>query len=276
MGCCLKKNYLLKTIDDMMKNFYFRVIRHDFIINQIKEFNNKAIKSYHEFWAVTKLLGIHPDLQLQVDYWETAFVNHSDTSLEGLLMIFLLLCKADMKNKLEYLKYYLSVNINHSKENESNLIMNLYEFKKIILVYFSCLTVVPLETYLKIKGCKDEKSDHMMREKFNDTHVKVFTDFILKDYVKKNFYVNAGKFLEEKIEFLVNDRLVRRTIYKFNYNRSGDHDKRKTESDSGADQKEQFNTENKPLNNSNKVKKHKKINSCCSSRELLKKNKKNK
>jgi hypothetical protein len=273
MGCCYKKNYLLKTIDDFMKNFYFRVIRQDFIINQIKEFNSKAVKSYHEFWAITKLLGIHPELQLQVDFWESAFVTHVDNSLDGLLLIFLLLCKADTKNKLEYLKYYLSTNINHSKESDNNLIMNLYEFKKIIMVYFSCLTIIPFETYLKIKDSKDEKSDGLMRERFNETNIKLFTDFIIKDYVKKNFYINAGKFLEEKIEFLINDNLIRNTIYKFNLGKGklkiGEMPISEEESSGNNFKTNQFNTENKPLKSA-KVKKHRKTTSCCSGRELIK------
>lgn len=284
-NCCNKRNVLKDKINNIMKDFYFRLIRQDFVIANVQEFN-KTKKNYHEFWLLTKLLGIHADLSFQVSFWESAFVSYSETSLDGLLLVFLLLCQGETSNKLEYLKYYLSVNINLSKENDNTLIMNYYEFKKILSVYFSCLTTVPLETYLKLNSgnkISNESTEiinlniNTIREKFNDETIKCFTEFLIKDYVKKNFYINAGKFLDKNINFLTNDNLIRKTILKFkggptNTQANVVNKKGSLSSDDGLEQPKEgvvveLLTENKPLKQNNK--KVKKV-ACCSSQDLKK------
>jgi hypothetical protein len=298
MGCCYKKNLLLENLNDFMQDFYFRLIRKDFLIAQIKEFNSKTGKNYFEFWSITKLLGIHSELQLQVDYWESAYVQHFETSINGILFIFLLLCKAEAWEKLEYIKYYLNFHVNHAKEADANLIMNLYEFKKILFVYFSCVSVIPLNTFLKIKRSTMssqflEQFEKQLKEKFTDDNVQSFTSYILKDYVKKNFYVNAGKFLNEKIELLTNDKLIRETIFNFTTFKSNSWNVRgskesnsqavinKLNNNQNPGEEANINTEMKPLkskgntnSNSNKQKSSKtKITCLGSEREFLNKNK---
>jgi len=232
MGCCNKRYYLLDKLDIAMTDFYFRLVRHDFVITKIQEFN-KSSKSYHDFWELNKLLGIHSQLNFQTMFWETAYVNHSENSLDGLLFVFLLLCNGDIFNKLEYIKYYLSVNINLSKENDLSLIMHCQEFKKILYVYFSCLSSIPLNTFINVKKIKDENSEKLSKEHFTEEVIKSFTDFIIQDYVKKNFYVNAGKFIDQNINFLCDDKIIRRTICKFKLSQSYINSKKLT-SDSNS------------------------------------------
>lgn len=223
MGCCNKKNYMLDHLNNIMKDFYFNSIRLDFIISQISEFNRSS-KNYHEFWDLTKRLGVHQDLLFQVRFWETAYVSHSDTSLDGLLMIFILLCNGDTQSKLEYLKYYLSVNINKSKENDNKLILHSQDFKSILMVYFLSLSTTPFNTYVMVMNVNDEFSVRTVKEHFSSTVIKDFTDFILKDYVKKNFYINAGKFIENNIELLTSDKEIRKRIYNYKINIKDEND----------------------------------------------------
>jgi hypothetical protein len=278
MGCCNKKNYILDHIENETKDFYFRIIRQEFIINQITEFNNKSFKNYYDFFNLTKQIGIHPNYSFQIDYWEIAYTTYSDYSLDGILFVFLFLCKADKLKILNYIKYYLRKNINHEKENDQDLVINLYEFKKILNVYFYCLTRVPLLAYLKQKTDENNENERKIRDKFSEDNIKLYTDYVISKHVKKNFYVNAGEFLEDKIDFLINDKLIRKTIYKF-VSKNVDL----------AEEKEEYNsvknnildnevnrlsvpTEHNPLNPKDKKLK-KATTTCCSSRQLVNKNK---
>jgi hypothetical protein len=207
MGCCFKKQGL-SILNDQLSQFYFRAIKLEFIIKKIKEFNNST-KNYNEFWNLTKLIGIHPDYKFQIDFWESAYVEYSDQSIDGILFVFLLLCKGDNLNKLEYIKYYLSSNINLAKENDNNLIMNRFKFQNIMYTYFSCLSFIPHNIL------KKEKKD-LIQSNFGDQkYIQKYTEKILNEYVKKNFYVNAGAFLEEKIFLLVDDSKIRKSILEF-------------------------------------------------------------
>jgi hypothetical protein len=284
MGCCNKKN-ILEKLNEYMNDFYFRLIRQDFVVNQIKEFHNKTVKTYFEFWSLTKLLGIHTNLNFQVNFWELAYVSHADKNgIEGILFVFLLLCKADYSDKLRYVKSYLSVNINHSKEDDNNLIMTLVEFKKILFVYFSCLTTIPFESYIKTQTNRNLESEDLIKKKFHPDEIKYFTDDILKNYVKKNFYVNAGKFLDDKINLLVNDNEIRKKICNFVgskklYKKMSD-EVDNTNTVENKIENEEINTEAKPLKTQNNKKKKKAV-SCCSgsnsNKELIvKKDKKKK
>jgi hypothetical protein len=268
MGCCIKRNYLLDKIDIVMTDFYFRLVRHDFVINKIQEFN-KSSKNYHDFWELTKLLGIHSHLPFQTRFWETAYVDHAENSLDGLLCVFLLLCNGDIFNKLEYLKYYLSVNINLSKENDLSLIMHCQEFKKILYVYFSCISSIPLNTFIKVKKINDASSEILSKEHYNEEVIKSFTDFIIQDYVKKNFYVNAGKFLDQNINFLCDDKIIRKTIFKFKLSQSYLNTKKLT-SDSNSARTGRalmdIHSEEKPLKSNSK-----KSSGCCCRKKKQKK-----
>jgi hypothetical protein len=47
---------------------------------------------------------------------------------------------------------------------------------------------------------------------FSEKNIENFTLYLLKPYTKKNFYVNAGKFFDENIDFLTNDKKIRNYI----------------------------------------------------------------
>lgn len=285
MGCCYKKNYILRKIDDLTNEFYLKSISHDFTIAQVNEFNKKTLKNYFEFWSLTKVLGIHSNYTFQLFYWEAAyvFITNSNLNIIGILLVFLLLCKANPQEKIDYVKYFLSENINHSKERDANLIMNLYEFKKILLVYFSCLTFIPLNIYLKIKEMNKENEkekatfEKLIKEKFVEENIKIFTDFMLKDYVKKNFYVNAGKFFDENINFLIDDKLIRMTVYKFNFKNltltpnlaSNDEDDKESQRHMMPTFQKDFVEENNKIKNRSKDNKKQKTISISSSNELV-------
>jgi hypothetical protein len=278
MGCCNKKNYILDHIENETKDFYFRIIRQDFIINQITEFNNKSFNNYYDFFNLTKQIGIHPNYSFQIDYWEIAYTTYSDHSLDGILFVFLFLCKADKLNILNYIKYYLRKNINHEKENDQDLVINLYEFKKILNVYFYCLTRVPLLAYLKQKTDENNENERKIRDKFSEDNIKLYTDYVISKHVKKNFYVNAGEFLEDKIDFLINDKLIRKTIYKF-VSKNVDLNEEKDEYNSVKNNlldievnKQSVPTEHNPLNPKIKIIK-KAITTCYSRKQTMNKNK---
>ena len=227
MGKCLSKKST-DTIEHIMSKFLYRVIRHDFIVSHIEEYIHKDIKSYYDFFNLTKILGIHTDLHFQITYWEDCYVNFvNKNGIDGILLVLLLLCNGTLKTKLNYVKIYLAVNINHSKEKDAvnNLIINLNIFKKIIFTFFACLTNVAFNAFVKShendfnedenfnnENFIDEDEIKYYKEIFSEKNIENFTLYLLKPYTKKNFYVNAGKFFDENIEFLTNDKKIRNYI----------------------------------------------------------------
>ena len=224
MGCCSSTSFE-DIIEHIMSQFYFRIIRHELIVADIEEFLNKPIKTYYEFLSMTKNVGLHEDVYYQTTFWEKCYVTHIDKyGVHGLLFIPLLLCLGDMITKLEYIKQYLSVNINHSKENSVlSLTMVLKDFQNIIFTYLSCLTTMAVETYCVTNKMEDlyandtvynEKSGGVekFRNRFATEQILNFTKELLRPYSKKNFYVNAGKFFEDNIAFLTNDKHMRKDI----------------------------------------------------------------
>jgi hypothetical protein len=210
MGCLKSKYSVLTQLNDLMNEFYFRLIHHDFIMSKITEFNNSN-KTYHEFWNLTKLLGVHPDLKFQVKFWESAFVQFYDLNLDGLLFLFILLSDAKTTEKKYLVRFYLSSRYNNSITNENDLIMNLSEFKNILYVYISCLTTIPLKI---IHEMRFDPEYEKYKEIFSDNNIKNFTDGFIKSFVRKNYYVNAGAFFDAKFDLLINDKLIRETIFK--------------------------------------------------------------
>ena len=229
MGKCISKKST-DTIEHIMSKFLFRVIRHDFIVSHIEDYIHKDIKSYYDFFNLTKILGIHTDLHFQITYWEDCYVNFvNKNGIDGILLVLLLLCNGTLKTKLNYVKLYLAVNINHSKEKDAvnNLIINLNIFKKIIFTFFACLTNVAFNAFLKShendfneeqnefytnENVIDEEEMKYYKDIFSEKNIENFTLYLLKPYTKKNFYVNAGKFFDENIEFLTNDKKIRNYI----------------------------------------------------------------
>jgi hypothetical protein len=119
-----------------------------------------------------------------------------------------------MENIVIYLKFYFANYINKSRDLEKKLIMNLYEFKNIITIYFSLISSVCINSYIKVYSAYDSDS-LKLKQIFNTTNIISFTNDFLTDYVKKNFYINVGRLLDEQIHFLVDDKQIRKTIYLF-------------------------------------------------------------
>jgi len=232
MGYCLSKKSN-DIIEHVMSKFLYRVIRHDFIVSHIEDYIHKDLKSYYDFFNLTKILGIHTDLHFQITYWEDCYVNFvNKNGIDGILLVPLLLCNGTLKAKLNYVKLYLAVNINHSKDKDAcnNLIINLNIFKKIIYSFFACLTHVACKAYIKshehdynendAEFYKNDINDNNINNEemkyykdiFSEKNIENFTLYLLKPYTKKNFYVNAGKFFDENIEFLTNDKKIRNYI----------------------------------------------------------------
>ena len=225
MGCCSNVHFE-DIIEKIMSQFFFRKIRHDFTVSHIEEYLHTPVKTYYEFLTLTKILGIHSDLNFQTTFWEQCYVTHIDKyGIDGILFLPLFLCSGDIMIKLDYIKEYLSVNINHSKEyNSSTLIMTVNDFQNILFTYFSCLTTIAFNSYNNINRIEEGISDpanvnteksgefEKLQQCFSSKQIEFFTKKILKPYTKKNFYVNAGKFLEDNIYFLVNDSQIRNSI----------------------------------------------------------------
>lgn len=224
MGSCSKKS--TDIIEHVMSKFLYRVIRHDFVVSHIEDYIHKDLKSYYDFFNLTKVLGIHTDLHFQVTYWEDCYVNFvNKNGIDGILLVPLLLCNGARKVKLNYVKLYLAVNINHSKDKDAtnNLIINLNVFKKIIYTFFACLTHVACNAFIKSHE-HDENEEYQnddnldcqemkfYKDIFSEKNIENFTLYLLKPYTKKNFYVNAGKFFDENIDFLTNDKKIRNYI----------------------------------------------------------------
>ncbi len=216
MGC-RQGNKLLDDINHMMKDFYFRLIRLDFIISKIQEFN-KSKRNYYDFWVLSKILGIHTLLPIQSNFWQFSYVSYYEISLEGILLIFFFLCQGEKQKKLDYIKYYMSSQVNLSKEQDDTLVMNYNEFKKIITVYFSCLTTIAHKILFSDPDY-DEDNDYeknqLIRDSFNEEVINNFTEYLLRSYVKKNYYVNAGRFFDENIDLLLDDYMIRKSIIKY-------------------------------------------------------------
>ena len=209
MGCFNSKNLILNDINDLMNDFFFRVIDHEFIKEKIEGFNNTN-KTYHEFWNLTRLLGIHPNLKFQVEFWESAFVKFYDVSLDGVLFLFILLCDAHDTEKKYLIKLYLSSRFSNTITNDNDLIMNLSEFKNIILVYLSCLTTIPFNILAKTRKNSDYNNFDFI---YSESNIKNFTEDFIKNFVRKNYYINTGAFFDANFDLLIDDNKMRKFIF---------------------------------------------------------------
>jgi hypothetical protein len=208
-----KKQGILHSVEEFMSDFYFRLIDHEFIKARIKEIKSKQNICYSDYWELTKKIGIHTSLAKQTEFWESAFINYSDISIDGILFIFLLLCKGTTESKLREIKTYLWTYIVHSKEpQDDKLILNLEQFKSIFFVFFATLTHIAINTIFMAKE-GDEQNDQRIKEIFNEANIDDFVDKLMLKYSKKQFFINAGKFLDDNIELLTKDSLVREAVY---------------------------------------------------------------
>ena len=177
-----------------------------------------------------KVLGAHTDLKFQTNYWSDCYIYfYEKLGIHGILFIPLLLSKGCTDDKKKIIKKYLNEHINNTKERitlNSNLVINLLEFKKVILTYISCVSTRGLENVIKAMDnnpkeveflskpeIKKEIKDY--RKLYSNQLVESFVDVLLRPYSRQNYYVNAGKFIDDNIDFLTDDKSIRLRLYEF-------------------------------------------------------------
>ena len=139
--------------EEYMQNFLCRLLRHDFVVSYINDFFNQNERTYYSFFMLMKVLGAHKNLKFQTNYWSDCYIYfYEKLGIHGILFIPLLLSKGSTLEKKKVIKKYLNEHINNTKERllyNSNLVINLLEFKKVILTYISCVSTRGLENVIK-------------------------------------------------------------------------------------------------------------------------------
>lgn len=213
--CCRKESKILTIINEKMDAFYFRFMKLDYIKKKINEFNEKKEKNYFTFWELTKICGINAELEFQNKYWELVYVYYGKENISGVLFLFILLCKGDDEQVFIFLKHYLSNYVNKSQDENKKLIMNLSDFEKILKTYFCCLTIVPYKSCIYFKYLNKDSDFDKINKKYNEQIISDYTTDVLKNYVKKNYYVNVEDFLENNLTLLKDDRRIRKDILSY-------------------------------------------------------------
>ena len=211
-----------------MQNFLCRLLRHDFVVSYINDFFNQNERTYYSFFMLMKVLGAHTNLKFQTNYWSDCYIYfYEKLGIHGILFIPLLLSKGSTDDKKKIIKKYLNEHINNTTERitvNSKLVINLLEFKKVILTYISCISTRGLENVIKamhndpkesaiLKDNKDEIKT--LRLFYSNQLVESFVDVLLRPYSRQNYYVNAGKFIDDNIDFLTDDKKIRLRLYEF-------------------------------------------------------------
>ena len=190
--------------EEYMQNFYCRLLRHDFVVSYVNDFFNKNEMTYYSFFMLMKVLGAHKDIPL-------------------------LLCKGSTDDKKKIIKKYLNEHINNTTERitaNSNLVINLLEFKKVILTYVSCISTRGLENVIKAIHNNPEDASFLKKPEikeqiktfrilYSNQLVESFIDVLLRPYSRQNYYVNAGKFIDDNIDFLTDDKKIRERLAEF-------------------------------------------------------------
>ena len=216
--------------EEYMQNFYCRLLRHDFVVSYVNDFFNKNEMTYYSFFMLMKVLGAHKDLKFQTNYWSDCYIYfYEKLGIHGILFIPLLLCKGSTDDKKKIIKKYLNEHINNTTERitaSSNLVINLLEFKKVILTYVSCISTRGLENVIKAMHNDPEDSLCLQRPEireqiktfrilFSNQLVESFIDVLLRPYSRQNYYVNAGKFIDDNIDFLTDDKKIRERLAEY-------------------------------------------------------------
>ena len=223
--CTFKDKY-----EEYMKNFLCRLLRHDFVVSYINNFFTKNERTYYSFFMLMKVLGAHKDPKFQTNYWSDCYIYfYEKLGIHGILFIPLLLSKGSTDDKKKIIKKYLNEHINNTKEKitvNSNLVINLLEFKKVILTYVSCVSTRGLENVIKAMDNDKTQAEFLQnpeikeeiknyRKYFSNHLVENFVDVLLRPYSRQNYYVNAGKFIDDNIDFLTDDRNIRMRLKEF-------------------------------------------------------------
>ena len=216
--------------EDYMQNFLCRLLRHDFVVSYVNDFFNKTEQTYYSFFMLMKVLGAHTNLRFQTNYWSDCYIYfYEKLGVHGILFIPLLLCKGSTDDKKKIIKKYLNEHINSTREKirvNSNLVLNLVEFKKVILTYVSCISTRALENVIKamdndpkesafLKDPERKKEIKLYRVLYSNQLVESFVEVLLRPYSRQNYYVNAGKFIDDNIDFLINDKKIRLRLREF-------------------------------------------------------------
>ncbi len=216
--------------EEYMQNFLCRLLRHDFVVSYINDFFNQNERTYYSFFMLMKVLGAHKNLKFQTNYWSDCYIYfYEKLGIHGILFIPLLLSKGSTDDKKKIIKKYLNEHINNTRERiapNSNLVINLIEFKKVILTYISCVSTRGLEnvikaidndpkesSILKIPEIKTEIKSY--RILYSNQLVESFVDVLLRPYSRQNYYINAGKFIDDNIDFLTDDKKIRLRLREF-------------------------------------------------------------
>ena len=216
--------------EEYMQNFLCRLLRHDFVVSYINDFFEKNERTYYSFFMLMKVLGAHTDLKFQTNYWSDCYIYfYEKLGIHGILFIPLLLSKGCTDDKKKIIKKYLNEHINNTKERitlNSNLVINLLEFKKVILTYISCVSTRGLENVIKAMDNNPKEAEFLSkpeikkeikdyRKLYSNQLVESFVDVLLRPYSRQNYYVNAGKFIDDNIDFLTDDKSIRLRMYEF-------------------------------------------------------------
>ena len=216
--------------EEYMQNFLCRLLRHDFVVSYINDFFEKNERTYYSFFMLMKVLGAHTDLKFQTNYWSDCYIYfYEKLGIHGILFIPLLLSKGCTDDKKKIIKKYLNEHINNTKERitlNSNLVINLLEFKKVILTYISCVSTRGLENVIKAMDNNPKEAEFLSkpeikkeikdyRKLYSNQLVESFVDVLLRPYSRQNYYVNAGKFIDDNIDFLTDDKSIRLRLYEF-------------------------------------------------------------
>ena len=216
--------------EEYMQNFLCRLLRHDFVVSYINDFFNQNERTYYSFFMLMKVLGAHTNLKFQTNYWSDCYIYfYEKLGIHGILFIPLLLSKGSTDDKKKIIKKYLNEHINNTKERitlNSNLVINLLEFKKVILTYISCVSTRGLENVIKAMDNNPKEAEFLSkpeikkeikdyRKLYSNQLVESFVDVLLRPYSRQNYYVNAGKFIDDNIDFLTDDKSIRLRLYEF-------------------------------------------------------------
>ena len=216
--------------EEYMQNFLCRLLRHDFVVSYINDFFEKNERTYYSFFMLMKVLGAHTDLKFQTNYWSDCYIYfYEKLGIHGILFIPLLLSKGSTDDKKKIIKKYLNEHINNTKERITlnwNLVINLLEFKKVILTYISCVSTRGLENVIKAMDNNPKEAEFLSkpeikkeikdyRKLYSNQLVESFVDVLLRPYSRQNYYVNAGKFIDDNIDFLTDDKSIRSRLYEF-------------------------------------------------------------
>ena len=217
--------------EEYMENFLCRLLRHDFVVSYINDFFNQNERTYYSFFMLMKVLGAHKNQKFQTNYWSDCYIYfYEKLGIHGILFIPLLLSKGSTDDKKKIIKKYLNEHINNTKERiapNSNLVINLIEFKIVILTYISCVSTRGLENVIKAidndlkeKPILEKQKDEIKtyRLLYSNQLVESFVDVLLRPYSRQNYYINAGKFIDDNIDFLTDDKQIRARLREFSLN----------------------------------------------------------